>query len=162
MKYGTEQPLTASTPRASSTSTREIQAADTYHQIIPGMSEHLYPTLVADSSLSTPAADNCSTLQRQITSELDKYLQEATEKHKRDDNYYDGQHMATNTLSPQQEVNFLEEDDDASSDEEADNAIIPESYGQDTGVHYGSPPKCKNQPQEELDTIPEEEEPQMK
>ena len=44
------------------------------------MSDHLYPTLVADSSLSTPAADNCSTLQRQITSELDKYLQEATEK----------------------------------------------------------------------------------
>ena len=59
---------------------REIQATDTYHQIIPGMSEHLYPTLVADGSLSTPAADNCSTIQRQITSELDKYLQEAAEK----------------------------------------------------------------------------------
>ena len=44
------------------------------------MSECLYPTLVADSSLSTAAADNCSTLQKQITSELDKYLQEATEK----------------------------------------------------------------------------------
>ena len=42
------------------------------------MSEHLYPTLVVDGSLSTPAVDNCSTLQRQITSELDKYLQEAT------------------------------------------------------------------------------------
>ena len=126
------------------------------------MSEHLYPTLVADSSLSTPAADNCSTLQRQITSELDKYLQEATEKHERDDNYYDGWHMATNTSSPQQEANFLEEDDDADSDEEANNAIIPESHVQDTGVHYRSPPKCKNQPQEELDTIPEEEEPQTK
>ena len=126
------------------------------------MSEHLYPTLVADSSLSTPAADNCSTLQRQITSELDKYLQEATEKHERDDNYYDGWHMATNTSSPQQEANFLEEDDDAGSDEEANNAIIPESHVQDTGAHYRSPPKCKNQPQEELDTIPEEEEPQTK
>ena len=47
------------------------------------MSEHLYPMLVADSLLSTPAADNCSTLQKQITSELDKYLQEAAEKHER-------------------------------------------------------------------------------
>ena len=47
------------------------------------MSECLYPTLVADSSLSTHAADNCSTLQKQITSELDKYLQEATEKRER-------------------------------------------------------------------------------
>ena len=89
VNYGTEQPLTASTPRASSTLTRETQAADTYCQIIPGMSECLYPTLVADGSLSTPAADNCSTLQKQITSELDKYLQEAAEKHEKDDNYYD-------------------------------------------------------------------------
>ena len=88
VNYGTKQPLAASTPRASSTSTREIQATDTYCQIIPGMSERLYPTLVADSSLSTPAAGNCSTLQRQITSELDKYLQETAEKHERDDNYY--------------------------------------------------------------------------
>ena len=90
VNYGTEQPLTASTPRANLTSTRETQATDTYRQIIPGMSEHLYPTLIADGSLTTPAADNCSTLQRQITSEIDKYLQEATEKCEGDDNYYDG------------------------------------------------------------------------
>ena len=127
------------------------------------MSEHLYPTLVADGSLSTHAADNCSTLQRQITSELDKYLQEAAEKHERDDNYYDGWHMSTNTSSPQQEANFSEEDDDAHSDEEANNAIIPESHEQDTGTHYDSPPKCKSPPHDELDIIPEEEEePQIK
>ena len=76
MTYGTEQPLTASTPRATSTSIPETQTTDTHHQIVPGMSEHLYPTLVADASLSTPTADNCSTLQNQITSEIDKYPQE--------------------------------------------------------------------------------------
>ena len=54
------------------------------------MSECLYPTLVADGLLSTPAVDDCSTLHRQITSELDKYLQEAAEKPEQDDNYYDG------------------------------------------------------------------------
>ena len=54
------------------------------------MSECLYPTLVVDGSLTTPAVDNCSTLHRQITSELDKYLQEAAEKCVQDDNYYDG------------------------------------------------------------------------
>ena len=123
------------------------------------MSERLYPTLIADGSLTTPAADNCSTLQRQITSKIDKYLQEATEKCKRDDDYYDRWHMATNTSSPQQEANFLEQDDDAGSDEEDNNVIVPESYGQDTGVHYGSPPGCNIQPQDELETIPEEEEP---
>ena len=161
VNYGTEQPLAASTPRASSPPTQEIQATDTYHQIIQGMSEHLYPTLVADGLLSTPAADNCSTLQRQITSELDKYLQEATEKCERYDIYYDGWHMATNTSSPQQEANFLEEDDDTDSDEETNNTITSKPHGEDTGVHYSSPPKCKTQPQEELDTIQEEEEPQM-
>ena len=90
VNYDTEQPLAVSIQRASSTSTQEIQATDTYHQIIPGMSECLYPTLVADSSLSTPAVDDCSMLHRQITSELDKYLQEATEKCQQDNNYYDG------------------------------------------------------------------------
>ena len=81
------------------------------------MSERLYPTLVADSSLSTPAADDCSRLHRQITSKLDKYLHEAAEKCEQDDNYYDGQHMSTNTSNSQQEANFLEEDNDAGSAE---------------------------------------------
>ena len=54
------------------------------------MSERLYPTLVADGSLSTPVVDYCSTLQNQITSEIDKYLQEAAERHERDNNNFDG------------------------------------------------------------------------
>ena len=68
--------------------------------------------------------------------------------------------MATNTSSPQQEANFLEEDDDAGSDEEADNATVPESNGQDTGECYGSSSEHNIQLQNELETIPEEEEPQ--
>ena len=78
-----------------------IQPTDTYRQIIPGMSERLYPTLTADGSLSTPASDDCSTLHKQIMSELDKYLQEATEKCEVEDNYFDGCHMAANTSPPQ-------------------------------------------------------------
>ena len=98
--YGTEQPLATSTPRATSTSIPETQTTGTYRQIIPGLSERLYPTLIADGSLSTPVADNCSTLQKQITSEIDKYPQEAAERHERDDNYFDRRHVATNTSSP--------------------------------------------------------------
>ena len=70
VNYGTEQPLTASTPRAITTPAGEIQPTDTYRQIIPGMSECLYPTLTADGSLSTPASDDCSTLHKQITTKL--------------------------------------------------------------------------------------------
>ena len=126
------------------------------------MSECLYPTLVADGSLSTPAVDDCSTLHRQITSELDKYLHEATEKCEQNDNYYDGQHVSTNTSNSQQEANFLEEDDDAGSAEEVNNPIILESHEQDTSAHHDNPSECKGQLHDELDTIPEEEEePQM-
>ena len=110
--------------------------------------------------LSTPAADNCSTFQRQITSEVDKYLQEAAGKCERDDNYYDRWHVDTNTSSPQQEANFLDEDYDVGSDEEADNANVPESDGQDTGTYCGSSSEHNFQPQDKLETIPEEEEPQ--
>ena len=39
VNYGTEQPLTASIPRSTQASAGEIQPTDTYHQIIPGMSE---------------------------------------------------------------------------------------------------------------------------
>ena len=155
--YGTEQPLATSTPRATLTSIPETQTTDTYHQIIPGMSKHLYPTLIADGSLSTPIVDNCSTLQNQITSEIDKYLQEAAERHERDDNYFNGQHVATNTSSPQQEANLLERD------EEDDEVRVLESNGQDTSAYGTSPTEHNIQYQDESETIQEEEEedPQM-
>ena len=162
VNYGTEQPIATSTPRATLISIPETQTTDTYHQIIPGMSEHLYSTVIADGSLTTPATDNCSTLQKQITSEIDKYLQEAAEKHERDDNYFDGWYMATNTSNPQQEANFLEQDEYIDIDEEDDVVRVPESDGQDTGSYGPSPSGHDMQYQDELETIPEEEEdPQM-
>ena len=120
--YDSQQPIATSTPRATSTLTSETPT-ETYHQIIPGMSDHLYPTLVADSSLSTHVADNRSILQSQITSEVDKYLQEVAERRERDVNYFNGWHVATNTSSQQQGTNFVEHEEDK----------VPESNSQDTG-----------------------------
>ena len=133
VNYGPEQPLAASTPRVTTTPVREIQPTDPYHQIIPGMSEHLYPTLTADGLLSTPASDDCSTLHKQITYELDKYLQEAAEKREAKDNYFDGCHTFTNALPLQQE-NYLQEDD--VNIDNASKSTIPESHEQDTGLHH--------------------------
>ena len=65
-------------------------STEAYHQILPGMSSRLYPTLVADSSLDTHVPDNQDTLQTQLTTEVDKYLQKATEKQEMDVNYFDG------------------------------------------------------------------------
>ena len=156
--YGLEQPLAASTPRATLTSIPEMQTTETYRQIIPGMSDRLYPTLVADGSLSTHIADNRGMLQNQITSEIDKYLQEVVERHERDVNYFDGQHVATNTSSPQWKANFIEQD------EEHDEIRVPESNGHDTGENGANHREHDIKYQDELETIPEEEEdedPQM-
>ena len=156
--YGSEQPIAASTPRATLTSKPEMQTTETYRQIIPGMNNHLYPTLVADGSLSSHVADNHGTLQNQITSEIDKYLLEVVERHERDVNYFNGWHMATNTSSPQWKDNFIEQD------EEHDEVRVPESNDHDTGENGTNHIAHNIQYQDELETIPEEEEdedPQM-
>ena len=77
--YDSQQLIATSTPRATSTSTSETPT-EAYCQIIPGMSDRLYPTSVADGSLSTHVPGNHGTLQNQITSEVDKYLQEVAER----------------------------------------------------------------------------------
>ena len=87
--YEPQQPIATSTPRATSTESPEI-STEAYCQILPGMSSRLYPTLVADSLLDTHMPDNQDTLQTQLTTEVDKYLQEVAEKHEMDVNYFDG------------------------------------------------------------------------
>ena len=87
------------------------------------MSNHLYPTLVADGSSNTHVPDNHGTLLNQVTSEVDKYLQEVAERCERDVNYFDRWHVVTNTSSQQQKVNFVEHDEEE----------VLESKGEDTG-----------------------------
>ena len=48
------------------------------------------------------------TLQMQLTTEVNKYLQEVAVKREMDINYFDAQHMATNTINHQQIVNSAE------------------------------------------------------
>ena len=55
-------------------------SAEAYRQILPGMSSRLYPTLIADRSLDAHVSDKQDTLQMQLTTEVDKYLQEVAEK----------------------------------------------------------------------------------
>ena len=149
--YDSQQPIATSTPWATLTLTSETPT-EAYHQIIPGMSDRLYPTLIADGSLSTHVPDNHGTLQNQITSEVDKYLQEAAERHERDVNYFDGWHVATNTSSQQQKADFVEHDEEE----------VPESKGQDTGENGTQNAECDIPYYDELETILEEDEdPQM-
>ena len=145
--YDYQQPMATSTPRATSAETPEIPT-EAYRQILPGMSDCLYPTLVADGSLATYAPDNHGRLQSQLTSEVDKYLQEATERHERDVNYFDGQHVSTNTTTQQQEVESVEHEEEK----------IPELIDHDMGANGGINTEHYIQYHDELETIPEENE----
>ena len=151
--YDSQQPIATSTLRATSTSISDTPS-ETYRQIIPGVSDRLYPTLLADGSLGNQVADNHGTLQDQITSAVDKYLQEAAERHERDVNYFDGRHVATNTPSQHQKVDFAEHDEQE----------VPESNGNDTGENGAQNAEHDIQYYDDLEMIPEEEEeedPQM-
>ena len=142
--YDSQQPIGTSTPRATSTETPEIPI-EAYCQILPGMSDHLYPTLVADGSLNTHVPDNHGTLQTQLTSEVDKYLQEVAERCERDVNYFDGQHVAMNTTSQQQKANFVEHDKEK----------IQELIDHDTGTNGEIDAEHYIRHHKELETIPE-------
>ena len=75
--YEPQQPIATSTPQA--TENPEIYM-EAYCQILPGMSSRLYPTLIADSSLDAHVSDQQDTLQMQLVTEVDKYLQEVPVK----------------------------------------------------------------------------------
>ena len=98
--YDSQQPIATSTPRATSTETPEIPI-EAYRQILPGLSDCLYPTLVADGLLNTHVPDNHGMLQTQLTSEVDH------QRCERDVNYFDGWEVAMNTTSQQQKADFV-------------------------------------------------------
>ena len=145
--YDSQQPIATSTPRATSTSISD-PPSETYHQIIPGVSDRLYPTLQADGLLGSQVVDNHSTLQKQITSEVDKYLQEVAERCERDVNYFDRWHVATNTSSQQLKTDFAEHDEEE----------VPESNGNDTGKNGAQNAEHDIQYYDDLEMILEEEE----
>ena len=143
--YDSQQPIATSAPRATSTEMPEIPT-EAYRQILPGMSDRLYPTLLADGSLDIHVPDNHGTLQTQLSSEVDKYLQEAAERCERDINYFDGQHVAMNTTSHQQKVDLVEHEE----------VKIPQLIDNDTGTNGEINTEHYIQYHDELETIPEE------
>ena len=110
------------------------------------MTSRLYPTLVADSSLEGHMSDQQDTLQMQLSTEVDKYLQEVAAKREMDVNYFDAQHVAMNTINHHQIVDStnLENDD------------IPELLDNDTGEKTQENIEQYIRYKDELETIPEE------
>ena len=143
--YDSQQPIATSTPRVTLTVTLET-STEAFCQILPGMSDHLYPTLIADGLLTMHVPDNHGTLQTQLTSEVDKYLQEGAERCERDVNYFDGRHVATNTASQQQKADYVEQEEEK----------ILELIDHDTSMNGEMNAEHYIRYHDELETIPEE------
>ena len=141
--YEPQQPIATSTPQATDNSEIPTEA---YHQILLGMSSRLYPTLIADSSLDAHVSDQQDTLQMQLSTEVDKYLQEVAAKREMDINYFDTQHLAMNTINHHQIVDSanLENDD------------IPELLDNDTSEKTQENIEQYIRYKDELETILEE------
>ena len=85
-------------------------------------------------------------LQTQLTSEVDKYFQEVAERCEMDVNYFNGQHVATNTISHQQKVDSVELETDE----------IPELINHDTSKKSETNIEHYIRYNDELEMIPEE------
>ena len=57
---------------APATPTEELQTSYPYWQIIPGVSQQLYPTITSDNTLEVAQANNDPTLHDQISIELNR------------------------------------------------------------------------------------------
>ena len=82
----------------------------------------------------------------QLATEVDKYLQESAEKREINVKYFEGQHVATNTVNPQQMTDVAEMTKDD----------IPELADNDTGEVSDNYTEQYIQYNEGLETIPEE------
>ena len=91
-------------------------------------------------------SDQQDTLQTQLSTEVDKYLQEVAAKREMDVNYFDTQHVATNTINHNQTVDLtnLKNDD------------ILELLDNDTGEKTQENIEQYIRYKDELETIPEE------
>ena len=110
------------------------------------MSSRLYPNLIADSLLDAHVSDQQDTLQMQLSTEVDKYLQEVAVKREMDVNYFDAQHMAMNTINHHQIVESAN----------LDNDDTPELLDNDTGERTQENIEQYIRYKDELETIPEE------
>ena len=141
--YEPQQPIAMSTPWATDNSETPTEA---YRQILPGITSRLYPTLVADSLLEAHVPDQQDTLQTQLSTEVNKYLQEAAAKQEMDVNYFDAQHVAMNTINHHQIVDLTN----------LENDNIPELLDNDSGKKTQENIEQYIRYKDELETIPEE------
>ena len=98
--YGTHVPVAVSTPTGTDIHVHSSQQEDSYQQIIPGIPQgSLYPTLSSLSSGAVASNDGVQSLHDKVSKGLDKYLQDAEQRHALEVNYFDDTVRPTSIVS---------------------------------------------------------------
>ena len=104
MHYGSQVPVTASTPTSTTSHVQSSPQEDSYQEIFPGISQgSLYPTLSSLSSGLVASDTNEHSLCNKVTKGLDQYLQDTEQLHASETNYFNDTVRSTNT-SPMSEM----------------------------------------------------------
>ena len=95
--YGMCVPIAASTPTGTDVHVHSSQQEDSYQQIIPGIPQgSLYPILSSLSSGEVALNNEVQSLHDKVSKGLDKYLQDAEQRHALEVNYFDDITSPTN------------------------------------------------------------------
>ena len=140
--YSMHVPTAMSTPTGTDVHMHSSQQEDSYQQIIPGIPQgSLYPTLSSLSSEAVASKEDVQSLHDKVSKGLEKYLQDAEQRHALELNYFD------DTTSLKSEEPILEDAEQISQSSEYNPAMakqtsiedtdavtnVPESPNQDTG-----------------------------
>ena len=87
--YGIHVPAAISTTTCTEIHMQSPQQEDSYQQILPGIPEgSLYPTLSSLSSQAVTCQEEAQSLCHQVSKGLEKYLQDAEQRHALEVNYF--------------------------------------------------------------------------
>ena len=117
--YGMHMPAATSTPTYTEVHVHSPQQEDSYQQIIPGIPQgSLYPTLSSLSSQAITCQEEAQSLRDKVSKGLEKYLQDAEQRHALEVNYFDDNARCTS-----EEPNI--EDAEQTIQSSTDNQLSP-------------------------------------
>ena len=89
VEYGMHMPAATRTPTHTEVHVQSPQQEDSYQQILPGIPEgSLYPTLSSLSSQAVTCPEEAQSLRDKVSKGLEKYLQDAEQRHALEVNYF--------------------------------------------------------------------------
>ena len=136
--YGMHVPAAMSTPTSTDVHVHSSQQKDSYQQIIPGIPQgSLYPTLSSLSSEAVASKEEVQSLLDKVSKGLDKYLQDAEQRHALELNYFDD---ITSLMS---EEPILEDAEQTSQSFRCNPSSVKQKSIEDTDVTKSIPESLK-------------------